>query len=463
MNDDLDAILGEQSPDDEGNALCLLALFPNQFCYSAAFGWMYWTGTHWEQDSADAHIDSAVIATLKQRRLLAVMIGKEAVVKATIGNAGRLEGCKRMLKSKVAKEPGVFDPFPWEVNVANGILDLRTKTLTPHNPARMFTACGHVPYLADADDSAWRTFLAQSIAGGEEMLPVIQASMGYWLTGEIAEEKVWYLYGETRAGKGVTMETLQALFGPKLFGTAQFNTFTKERDGNDQGFDLAGFRAARLVFAEESNRQDYLNPGRIKAWTGGGTIKCAFKHRDPFEYKVRWKGVLVSNHPINTDASDDALWSRVQIWHFPNSHQGSEDLTLKERMQSPDYLAGVLRFVVDGAARWYELKAKGGLASITPESMQLHKQARRDDLDLVGRWLDDNCTLFPGIWTTNDSLYSDFTQFCKDNGQKPFSMVSVAKTLTHRGFVAERKVLRGKQKRGFHGIGLLAEDPELDR
>lgn len=459
-HDDLDAILGEQSPDDEGNARCFLALFPDQFCYSAAIGWMHWTGTHWERDEADAHIDNAVIATLKQRRMAAVMLGKEAIVKATVGNAGRLDGCKRYLRPKVTVPIEQFDPRPYEVNAQNGVVDLRTKTISPHDPKRAFTYVLPVAYDPEADDGAWRAFLAAALAGGESMLDVVQVSMGYWLTGETAEEKVWYIHGETRSGKGVTMETLQALMGQKLFGTAQFNTFTKERDGNDQGFDLAGFRAARLVFAEESNRADYLNPGRIKAWTGGGTITCAFKHRDSFEYKVRWKGVLVSNHPINTDASDDALWSRVQIWHFPHSHQGAEDLTLKECMASPAYLTGVLRFLVDGAARWYELKGEGGLATITPDAMTLHKQARRDDLDLVGRWLEDNCFLAPGLWTTTDTLYADFTQFCRDNGQKAFSTVSLAKTLAHRGYMAERRSLHGKQRRGFCGIGILTENPE---
>lgn len=452
---DVDCQLLGYSADDEGNALSVMALFPGAFCYAPAFGWLHYTGTHWERDEGEAQIGQAIMATLKQRRRLAAASKEEEIVKCTPGSAKRVNDCKQVLRPKVTRPASDFADKPWELNVANGVLNLRTGELGPHAPEHQFLYCLDVAYDPEADDAAWRAFLTENIAGGAEVLEVVQASMGYWITGETAEEKVWYLHGKQRAGKGTAMETLQALLGPRLFGTAQFNTFTKERDGNDQGFDLAGFHAARLVFAEESNRNDYLNPGRVKAWTGGGTIKCAFKHRDQFEYKVHWKGVLASNYPLNTDANDDGLWARVQIWYFPNSYEGIEDLTLKEQMRTPAYLAGVLRFLVEGARAWYKLKLKGGLLSITPGVMLAHKRAIREELDPVGRWLEENCACDTVSWTANEALHADFSQYCKDNGQKPFSSVSLGKLLAQRGFTPARGTWRGRQCRGFAGIRLV--------
>src|SRR5437588_6689331 len=54
--------------DDNGNAEAMLALYPDQFIYSPAFGWLTYTGTYWKT-GADALVAQAAIATLKSRRI----------------------------------------------------------------------------------------------------------------------------------------------------------------------------------------------------------------------------------------------------------------------------------------------------------------------------------------------------------------------------------------------------------
>lgn len=451
--------------DDEGHADAVLMLYPNRFLFVPEWGWLSWTGTHYDGAGGVLQLRRAVVDTMIRRMNAANELRRDekgnkiadAIQAACRPNTSRVKAVVTALEAHLDARTSEFDADPHLLNTASGVVDLRTKKLHPHNPAQRFVYCLETPYDPQADDSEWRKFLTAAIAGGEDVLDVVQVSMGYWVTGETAEEKIWYIWGASRSGKGTTMETIQALLGERLFGTAQFNTFTKEREGNDQGFDLAGFHAARVVFAEESNVADYLNPGKVKAWTGGGTIKCAFKNKDQFSYRVRWKGVLASNHALKTDATDDAIWSRVQIWHYPHSHLGEEDLLLKGYMRSPDYLRGVLRFIVDGAARWYALRPKGGIASVTPASMTLHKAQRRAELDLVGRWIDENCLAGGAVWTTSETLYRDFSDFCKDNGQKAYSNVEWGKLLTARGHTKERRMSGGRQKYGYVGLALTAE------
>ena len=49
------------------------------------------------------------------------------------------------------------------------------------------------------------------------MLNYLQMAVGYSITGHTVEEKLFYLYGPTRSGKGTFMETLLAL----MFSQAQ--------------------------------------------------------------------------------------------------------------------------------------------------------------------------------------------------------------------------------------------------
>ena len=91
----------------------------------------------------------------------------------------------------------------------------------------------------------------------------------------------------------------------------------------------------------------------------GDWVRCAFKHRDHFEYRPQFKIWLVSNHPVNADVDDDAAWYRLKVIEFPNSFVGREDKTLKERMKSPENLKAVLAWAIQGAIMWYGLGAQG--------------------------------------------------------------------------------------------------------
>ena len=75
----IDVFLTE-SADDEGNAQCVFALVGKRFAWCDAFGWMRYTGTHWETDGAESALDRAVVATLKQRRRADVDKDNDAVI-----------------------------------------------------------------------------------------------------------------------------------------------------------------------------------------------------------------------------------------------------------------------------------------------------------------------------------------------------------------------------------------------
>lgn len=93
--------------------------------------------------------------------------------------------------------------------------------------------------------------------------------------------------------------------------------------------------------------------------------------------------------------------------------------------------------------------------------MTVVKQERRNELDLVGRWIEENCVVAPGLWTTNHTLYEDFVQFCKDSGQKPYTLVSMAMALAKRGYGARWQRLRRMYLRQ-HPVCVLCGRPATD-
>lgn len=454
---DMDALLLKGEADDNGNAEAMWRLYGQEFLYTPAYGWLRWTGTHW-RDVPEPVVAQNAIITLKRRRHAAVEADKEPIIKATKADKTRVMGCLTLFKSYVI-EPSVavFDADPDLLNCRNGVLDLRTGTLTPHSPEQRFTYCLPVAYDAGADMAPWSSFVLDALGRDEEAARYFQQCAGYSLTGHTRDEKMFYLHGPTRAGKGTTTETLLALIPTPLSTEVDFATFTAKRENDSQNFDLAELKPARLVVASESNRYQSLNPAKIKQLTGGNLVRCAFKHKDMFTYRPQYKVWLVSNHMVNADAEDDALWGRVQVFTFPHSYLGSEDTTLKTRMKSPENLQGVLRWAVEGAKRWYE---QGRLCP--PESVKKATDAHRDAQDFIKQWIGDSCTLDAEKWTASAALVQSYGDWCEAAGVKPLRANDFAEALVKR-FGCTSKRQAGTGTRGYKGISLgVTPEPDSD-
>ena len=447
-NNLLKLFLGE-SADDEGNAQSVRAAVGDRFLYCEAYGWMTWTGTHWSTDEAEAALDRAIVATLKQRRTAAVDADKEAVVRCSIPSTKRVRDAKALFRSIVGASVATFDAAPDALNVKNGVLNLRTGELAEHNPVQRFTYAVPIEYDPKADQGDWRAFLAEAVGQVPDLLNYLQRAVGYSLTGHTSEECLWYIYGPPRSGKGAFTETLLALLPHPLGVEVDFATFTAKREGDTQNFDLAPLRPARLIIASESNSYSALNTAKIKQLTGGNYVWCSFKHRSHFSYRPQYKTWLVSNEPLNADVDDDATWYRAKVVEFPNGHEGSEDKGMKARMRRPEALRGVLAWAVEGAMAWF--KSPNGLQH--PEKVRKYTQEHRDARDMVQAWIDECCDEKPGDWTAYDKLYPAYLYWCKENGVKPKELRGLTRSLKAKGYpVGEPRTIGGKTYKGVMNL-----------
>lgn len=439
---------------DAGNAEAVVSLYGDAFLYNGSFGWMYWTGTHWQRDDDKTRIGGAVIDTLRQRQSEAFMQNSEAVAKVARADTGKIHSCISLLRWYLWESVSSFDSDPDLLNCANGVVSLRTGELVPHHPGQRFTYVVPIEYDRDADYSHWVDFLREVVGGGTEMLDYLQMAIGYSLTGLTSEEIMFYLFGPTRAGKGTVAEVILALIPYPIAMGVDFNTFTAKRDGNTNNFDLAEMKASRIVFAGESNRYQTLNAAKIKQLTGGDPVRASFKGKDLFSYTPRYKIWLLSNHPVNADPDDDGLWGRVHVIPFPNSFLGKEDLTLKARMKSPEVLRGVLRWAVEGAMHLY---ATGRLP--VPSTIREETGKHRSQLDSVQSWLDDCAERDLDAWTNNQVAYTSYEEWCRENDVNAIEHRKFALSLKAKGFLVSVTRWEGhggsrKQARGVQGLRL---------
>ena len=376
---------------------------------------------------------------------------REDIVRIAKGNRTRIRHATAQLADITYTPISDFDSDPDDLNVKNGVINLRSGQLRPRAKDDYFTYCLPVDYDPTADQSAWLKFLHDAVNGDPELMGFLQMAVGYSATGRTNEECLFYVHGPARSGKGTFTETLLRLFGSPLSLGIKFETLTRDRSGDANSADLATLRPCRLVTASESSRNTALNPAVVKSITGGDDIFCAMKYRDHFSYRPRYKLWLTSNWPLNIDYLDDAAWHRVHVIEFPNSHSNHEDKGLKERLKQPANLRGVLAWIVEGAVRWYE--SDKGL--IVPDSVKLTKEKHRAELDTVQIFVDECLREATGYRVSYGQLYAEYTYWCERNGISPLGHRMLNKALEARGYERGKGQVDGKNQRIWKNIEIV--------
>lgn len=196
----IDNPLLEESADDEGNAQCVKHLYGKTFLYTDELGWLKYNGTHWKAKGAGAALNRAIVDTLKQRRTLAVQADNEKLVRAAKPGATNSRNCRYMFQDIVWTSIDDFDNNPDLLNVKNGVVNLMTGELTPHDYRQRFTYCIDTAYDPNADDTQWVEWLHSTVLpqGADDngqyvdLVQFIQMAVGYSLTGHTHEQCLFF-------------------------------------------------------------------------------------------------------------------------------------------------------------------------------------------------------------------------------------------------------------------------------
>ena len=101
------------------------------------------------------------------------------------------------------------------VNLANGVLMMKEKQLTEHEPDYGFPYVLDYEYDTDAACPQWDAFIQEVSCGDEAIASVLQEFVGYTVSGSDSRmcEKSLLLYGDGSNGKSVFSETVMNLLG----------------------------------------------------------------------------------------------------------------------------------------------------------------------------------------------------------------------------------------------------------
>ncbi len=443
---------GEYLGTDVGNAQRLVDTYGTRFRWCADWGtWMAWNGRLWARDSGGAIVEAAKAITVTLLEEAVTVADSDERKKAvrwamTSASSQRIDAMIKLARSA----PGIpvaaddFDADPMILNVGNGRLDLRTGQLMGHDPAKLCTKIAGANYIPNAPAPVWEAFLHQ-VLPDDEVREFVARAAGYSLTGLVTEQKMLIPTGTGANGKSTLLEALLAVWGH--YGRqADPGLLLARSDDHPTG--VARLQGARFVISSESDEGAKLAEATVKRLTGGDKMIGRYMRQDFFEFTPSHKLWMQSNHKPKVTGTDHAIWRRLRLVPF--------DVTVADEDQDrqlPDKLRGeadgIMAWAVAGCLRWQT----GGLTE--PLAVTLATDAYRASQDTLGEFLAEACTFTDTTaHTSAKDLYSAYTQWCDDAGERPKSQRALGQHLSERGL---DRVRLGHHNR-WHWIGLALTD-----
>lgn len=447
---------------DTGNAERLQYLYGDKLLYvgGGVNRWFVWDNCRWrEADSSEAiELYNYVSDTMRITKAVAVDYfacpQNKAEEKAKKGfmafctrseNLAGIKQCIQRARKLFFTDIDKLDANRWLLNCQNGTLDMETGTLYACRITDYLTHVTAAPYLPAVTSPLWMQFL-QQVLPDSDVREYLQRFMGYCLTGTTREEKILFLYGPGGGGKSTFIETISKALGDYAI-TIPVETIMQSnvQDGGQSAspFTMA-LRGKNIAITSESGKGKRLNEAKIKLQTGGDKLvaRNLFSSKTS-EFTPRHKLIMSSNFmPSLTEAMDEGLHRRLIVVPFTTKIT-KVDTTLKERLQQPDNLTGVLTWMAEGCWKW----KKAGMGPL-PTVIKVATGQYFEDNDPLSQFICEHCVKGTGKRV-------NVTHFCHQYNNWYFVGSS---RKVNRNFISQGMATRGFEKKkyadGWYFVGL---------
>ncbi len=431
---------------DIGNAAHYATAYADELRYCAAWGkWLAWDDTRWKIDC-----DGRPLKLAKELvgRMFSDCLGegktgqpfmKEQVKHACeSAKASRLRAMVDLAAPELPIRIEELDQDGWILNCMNGVVDLRTGEILPHDRTQGITKLCPTAFEMNAESPVWQAFLAD-VFGDAEMIDFVQRLFGHFLTADVSEQKLAIFHGSGANGKSTLLNAFMETVGPD-YSMQCMPDFLMEKRGESHPTERASLFGKRFVSCVETEASRKLAESTVKMLTGGERIMARRMREDFWEFSPTHKLVLCTNHKPIISGTDHGIWRRLLLVPFLQRFDGArQDKQLPEKLRAEH--AGILSWAVRGCLEWQRI----GLNP--PDSVCSATEDYRNAEDIFGRFIADCCVVEKSAAVRFSHLYEKFEAWANDAGEFIHSKRAVGGWLTESGF--EKYSANGRHYRGL--------------
>jgi P4 family phage/plasmid primase-like protien len=372
-----------------------------------------------------------------------------------IGGSHVREEVLKIIKEKTYRKREDFEVDRNYINLKNGIYDIESNRLLPHDPEFLFLHQIPVVYDVNADCPKIKHFLNQIL--DEESINVIQEWFGYCLYRSYFIKKAIIFFGGKDTGKTTNIKLLT-----RFIGSANTTGISLQKIGKDK-FATADLHNKHANIYDDLSADDINDNGIFKILTGGGNVTGEKKFGDLFQFSNYAKLAFACNKiPNIKDTDDDAYFSRWILIRFEHV-SNKPDKFLFDKISTEEEMSGLFNFALEGLFRLFENQDFSFRQ--TPEEIKKEMCSSSSSLaEFSYTQLEKSSD--PGDYITKDEMHLAFVDYVNKNNRSTISKEMLGKKLPKYISVSDgKRSIRdsdtGKMVQVSCWIGVKFKDPNI--
>ncbi len=417
--------------------------------------WIIWNGARWVADAEglERRAKETIDGVLKEAALMTGPALPMALKAATDARRkSRVRGMTELAQTEkgIAVSAADLDANPWILGVKNGVIELKTGVFRKYQREDYITKFAGTDFVPGRQCPDWLAFLATVMAGDVERIAYLQRFTGYMLTGSVREEAVLLLFGVGRNGKSTFREVLSRLLGAYAL-TCSSGLLIERRQSESASPEVAALKGVRLASVNETAEDGVLREERLKFIASNEPISARYLYENDITFPPTHKLIITTNHKPIVKGSDLGIWRRLHPVRFGVTiPEDKVETDFRERRLEPE-MPGILNWALEGLAAYL----KGGLRE--PAAIKAERAAYREELDIVGSWIEENCVCDRAYERESTRLFGDFVAWSERETGIKLSQTRFGRELEERGYTAKRDSNGRKLRVGLQ----LKTDPKI--
>lgn len=230
-----------------------------------------------------------------------------------------LKGCRDLLDTNLDL-----------ISFTNGVYDLENGVFRDGRPSDYISISTNLEYSDYTYNSPEIIELQKIISQILPIKPVREYFLhilSSCLSGKQWFEKFFVLTGSGSNGKSKLIDLIQNSLGDYYHQMNVSALCSKRASSTTADPELAMLRGRRFVAFQEPSRDEPINVGKLKEWTGGDTIQCRELYKGPIKFKSQAKWFLICNDIPDVPSDDDGTWRRLTVINFPSKFIPKSEMT----------------------------------------------------------------------------------------------------------------------------------------